>query len=93
MPVDGWQAGTIFARAGHEAVSSYARSSQKLKRLAREASGTARHGTPREATDLSDLRKLESNAAMSPAGRILTRNRKGVTCASTGEMTLRSTEN
>ncbi|HXX83425.1 MAG TPA: NAD(P)-binding domain-containing protein [Casimicrobiaceae bacterium] len=47
----GGKLGTIFARAGHEVVFSYARSSQKLKRLAREASGTARSGTPGEAAE------------------------------------------
>jgi predicted dinucleotide-binding enzyme len=41
--------GTLFARAGHEVVFSYARSERKLKRLAREAPGHARAGTPREA--------------------------------------------
>ena len=41
--------GTIFARAGHEVVFSYARSSDKLKRLARDAQGNARGGTPGEA--------------------------------------------
>jgi 8-hydroxy-5-deazaflavin:NADPH oxidoreductase len=45
----GGKLGTIFARAGHEVVFSYARSEQKLKRLARQAKGKARHGTPREA--------------------------------------------
>ncbi len=45
----GGKLGTIFARAGHEVVFSYARSEEKLKRLARAAKGTARHGTPREA--------------------------------------------
>ncbi len=45
----GGKLGTIFARAGHEVVFSYARSEEKLKRLAREAKGKARHGTPREA--------------------------------------------
>ncbi len=45
----GGKLGTIFARAGHEVVFSYARSEQKLKRLAREAKGKARAGTPREA--------------------------------------------
>src|SRR3989441_11549795 len=45
----GAKLGTIFARAGHEVVFSYARSEQKLKRLAREAGGRARAGTPREA--------------------------------------------
>ncbi len=45
----GGKLGTIFARAGHEVVFSYARSEQKLKRLALEAGGKARAGTPREA--------------------------------------------
>jgi predicted dinucleotide-binding enzyme len=38
--------GTIFARADHEVRFSYARSEQKLQRLAREAQGKARAGTP-----------------------------------------------
>ena len=38
--------GTLLARAGHEVVFSYARGEQKLKRLAREAQGNARAGTP-----------------------------------------------
>jgi 8-hydroxy-5-deazaflavin:NADPH oxidoreductase len=50
----GSKLGTIFARAGHQVVFSYARSSQKLKRLAQEASGTARAGTPREAAEQAD---------------------------------------
>src|SRR6266446_9073677 len=45
----GGKLGTIFARAGHEVVFSYARSEQKLKRLARGAQGNARAGTPEEA--------------------------------------------
>jgi predicted dinucleotide-binding enzyme len=45
----GGKLGTIFARAGHEVVFSYARSKQKLKTLARNAKGNATHGTPREA--------------------------------------------
>ena len=45
----GGKLGTIFARAGHDVVFSYARSEQKLKTLARKAKGNARHGTPREA--------------------------------------------
>ncbi len=45
----GGKLGTIWARAGHEVVFSYARSEQKLKRLAREAQGNARAGTPGEA--------------------------------------------
>jgi len=50
----GGKLGTIFARAGHEVVFSYARSEQKLKRLAREAKGKARSGTPREAAQEAD---------------------------------------
>src|SRR5437588_6564804 len=38
----GGKLGTIWARAGHKVVFSYARSEQKLKKL-------GRHGTPREA--------------------------------------------
>src|SRR5687768_7385429 len=45
----GGKLGTIFARAGHEVVFSYSRSQRKLSRLAREARGRARAGTPREA--------------------------------------------
>src|SRR5438552_12871255 len=50
----GGKLGTIFARAGHEVVFSYARSEQKLKRLARDAQGNARAGTPREAAQEAD---------------------------------------
>src|SRR5256885_17020459 len=50
----GGKLGTIFARAGHEVMFSYARSEQKLKRLAREAKGKARAGTPREAAQEAD---------------------------------------
>ena len=50
----GGKLGTIFARAGHEVVFSYARSEQKLKKLAREAGGKARAGTPREAVQDAD---------------------------------------
>ena len=45
----GGKLGTLFARAGHEVVFSYARSQEKLERLARKAEGKARAGTPREA--------------------------------------------
>src|SRR2546422_2823745 len=45
----GSKLGTIFARAGHDVVFSYSRSERRLKRLAREARGHARAGTPREA--------------------------------------------
>ena len=50
----GGKLGTIFARAGHEVVFSYARSPRKLKMLARDAKGKARAGTPREAVQEAD---------------------------------------
>jgi 8-hydroxy-5-deazaflavin:NADPH oxidoreductase len=50
----GGKLGTIFARAGHEVVFSYAHSRRKLQRLAREAGGRARAGTPREAASHAD---------------------------------------
>lgn len=51
----GGKLGTIFARAGHRVVFSYARTGRKLKRLAREAGPNARAGTPREAALASDV--------------------------------------
>ena len=51
----GGKLGTIFARAGHDVIFSYARSTQKLKQLAREAQGSARAGTPAEAVKGSDV--------------------------------------
>ena len=51
----GGKLGTLFARAGHDVVFSYARSERKLKRLAREAKGAARAGTPGEAARGSDV--------------------------------------
>ncbi len=50
----GGKLGTLFARAGHEVVFSYARTSQKLEKLAREAKGKARAGTPAEAAQDAD---------------------------------------
>jgi len=50
----GAKLGTIFARAGHEVVFSYARSHDKLKKLARDAQGNARAGTPGEAAKEAD---------------------------------------
>jgi predicted dinucleotide-binding enzyme len=50
----GGKLGTLFARAGHEVTFSYARGEDKLKRLARDAGGTARAGTPREAARGAD---------------------------------------
>ncbi len=45
----GGKLGTLFARAGHEVVFSYARSTEKLERLARDAGTGARAGTPLDA--------------------------------------------
>src|SRR6266699_1263785 len=50
----GGKLGTLFARAGHEVVFSYARTEQKLKRLARDAGGKARAGTPADAARDAD---------------------------------------
>jgi 8-hydroxy-5-deazaflavin:NADPH oxidoreductase len=50
----GAKLGTIFARAGHEVVFSYAQNGDKLKRLAREAGGKSRAGTPAEAAKNAD---------------------------------------
>jgi len=60
----GGKLGTLFARAGHDVVFSYARSEQKLKRLARGAlrlaplaqdrPGSARAGTPADAVRDAD---------------------------------------
>src|SRR5205823_3604571 len=50
----GGKLGTLFARAGHDVVFSYARSAQKLKRLARQAKGRARAGTPADAARDAD---------------------------------------
>ena len=50
----GGKLGTLFARAEHEVVFSYARSERKLKRLAREAGERARAGTPAEAAREAD---------------------------------------
>ena len=50
----GGKLGTIWARAGHEVVFSYARSEKKLERLARQAKRNAQAGTPREAVQDAD---------------------------------------
>jgi 8-hydroxy-5-deazaflavin:NADPH oxidoreductase len=50
----GAKLGMIFARAGHQVVFSYARSVQKLEKLARKAGRNARAGTPREAAEGAD---------------------------------------
>lgn len=50
----GSKLGTIFARAGHEVVFSYSSTKGKLERLAREAGGRARAGSPAEAARDAD---------------------------------------
>ena len=50
----GGKLGTIFARAGHRVVFSYARHAAKLDRLARDAGHGARAGTPAEAARDAD---------------------------------------
>jgi len=50
----GGKLGTLFARAGHEVVFSYARNHKKLEKLARDAKGDARAGTPAEAAQDAD---------------------------------------
>ena len=50
----GGKLGTLFARAGHEVLFSYARTKGKLARLAREAGKKARAGTPAEAAEGAD---------------------------------------
>src|SRR5437762_9958127 len=50
----GGKLGMIFARAGHEVVFSYARSNDKLKRLARDAKGKTRPSTTRDAAQEAD---------------------------------------
>jgi len=51
----GGRLGTLFAKAGHEVVFSYARHRTKLEALAREASHGARADTPAEAARHADL--------------------------------------
>jgi predicted dinucleotide-binding enzyme len=50
----GGKLGTLFARAGHEVVFSYAHSERKLKTLAKEAGHKAKSGSPREAAQDAD---------------------------------------
>ena len=50
----GGKLGTIFARAGHDVVFSYSHSKAKLEKLARDAGGQARAGTPAEAARDAD---------------------------------------
>jgi predicted dinucleotide-binding enzyme len=71
----GGKLGTIFARAGHEVVLSYSRSEAKLRKLARNAKGAARAGTPREAAENADALLLavhwsRINDVLSQAGDV-----------------------
>src|ERR1700720_1350350 len=50
----GGKLGTLFARAGHEVVFSYARSTEKLNRLPKDAGEKARAGTVRGAVQGAD---------------------------------------
>ena len=50
----GGKLGTIFARAGHDVVFSYSHSKTKLEKLARDAGGRTRAGTPAEAAKDAD---------------------------------------
>jgi predicted dinucleotide-binding enzyme len=50
----GGKLGTVFARAGHEVVFSYARTPGKLEATAAAAGPSARAGTPREAAENAD---------------------------------------
>jgi 8-hydroxy-5-deazaflavin:NADPH oxidoreductase len=50
----GGKLGTIFARASHDVVFSYSHSKAKLEKLARDAGGRARAGTPAEAAQDAD---------------------------------------
>jgi 8-hydroxy-5-deazaflavin:NADPH oxidoreductase len=50
----GGKLGTLFARAGHEVVFSYAQSKDKLDKLARDAGPRAQAGTPADAARNAD---------------------------------------
>ena len=50
----GGKLGVLFARAGHAVTFSYARNEGKLERLAKEAGGKAKAGTPAEAAEDAD---------------------------------------
>ena len=50
----GGKLGSLFTRAGHDVVFSYARTRDKLERLARDAGKRAQAGTPAEAAEGAD---------------------------------------
>src|SRR6266700_2940781 len=66
----GAKLGTIFARAGHEVVFSYARSEQKLKQLARRdaARGGARRGRGLAGRALAAVRRCSETGGR-PVGK------------------------
>ena len=57
----GAKLGTIFTRAGHEVTFSYSRDPKKLEKLAREAGGKTKAGTPRDAVENADAVLLAVN--------------------------------
>ncbi len=57
----GAKLGTIFARAGHQVVFSYARQQAKRQELARHAGADARAGTPHDAVQGGDAVLLAVN--------------------------------
>ena len=57
----GGKLGTLFARAGHEVIFSYARSPGKLEGLARDAGRNARAATPAEAVADADVLLLATH--------------------------------
>ncbi len=60
----GGKLGTLFARAGHEVVFSYARTRKKLEDLAGNAGAKARAGTPSEAARASDAEAKRTAARL-----------------------------
>ena len=80
----GAKLGTLFARAGHQVTFSYARSTGKLLRLARNAGGATHAGTPREAARDADALLLavhwsRVNDVLAQTGKL--RGRVIVTCS------------
>jgi len=60
----GGNAGTLFARAGHEVLFSFSRDLAKLEALSAEAGNGARAGTPAEAARFGDVIMLSVPWAM-----------------------------
>jgi hypothetical protein len=64
----GGKIGTIFARAGHDVLFSYARTRKKLERRARNAGGSARAGSPRQAAQHGETELVLGNTESSTLG-------------------------